>query len=134
MHRDMGRFFDEIIYKRELAHRHPDVRLEVCIEIVHGTFRKLQFLDVLVDGGAPFEFKCAEAIIPRHSSQLLNYMLQLELAHGKLVNVATDSVEHQFVNTTLRYEDRVCFAIGDDQWNQRPAGAERFRQALTDVP
>ena len=57
IHRDMGRFFDEKIYKRELAHRRSGVQLEVPIEIAHATFRKIQYLDVLVDGGGPFEFK-----------------------------------------------------------------------------
>jgi hypothetical protein len=42
IHRDMGRFFDEKIYKRELAYRHPGVHLEFPIEVTHRTFSKLQ--------------------------------------------------------------------------------------------
>ena len=66
IHHELGRFFDEKIYKRELAHRHPAVQLEVPIEVIYASFRKLQYIDVLVDGGGPFEFKAVEAITPRH--------------------------------------------------------------------
>jgi hypothetical protein len=33
IHSELGRFFDEKIYKRELAHRYPGVQLEVPIEV-----------------------------------------------------------------------------------------------------
>jgi GxxExxY protein len=130
IHRELGRFFDEKIYKRELAHRHPGVQLEVPIEITHATFRKVQYIDVLVDAGGLFEFKTVEALVPRHPAQLLHYMLLAELDHGKLVNLRKESVEHEFVNTTLRREDRLEFGIADSHWTGKTAGAERFRSAL----
>lgn len=131
IHREMGRFFDEKIYKRELAHRHPAVQLEVPIEVTHGTFRKLQYVDVLVDGGGPFEFKSVEAVTPRHPAQLLHYMLLAELPHGKLVNLRKESVEHEFVNTTLMHADRIRFEIEISQWNDATPGAAKFRELLT---
>jgi GxxExxY protein len=131
IHREMGRFFDEKIYKRELAHRHASVQLEVAIEITHATFRKLQYIDVLVESGAPFEFKAVEVFVSRHSAQLLHYMFLTELDHGKLVNVGRDSVEHQFINTTIRREDRVRFDVAVERWSDRPPGAARFREVLT---
>ena len=131
IHRDLGRFFDEKIYKRELACRHAGVQLEVPVEVTPGTFRKLQFLDVLVDGGGPFEFKAAEAFAPRDPAQLLHYMLLVELEHGKLVNMGKESVQHEFVNTTLRHPDRIEFGIDTSRWNDSTPGAEQFRVALT---
>ncbi len=133
IHREMGRFFDEKIYKRELAHRHPGVRLEAPIELTHATFKKFQYVDVLVDDGGPFEFKTVDAISPRHPAQLLHYMLLAGLGHGKLVNLARESVEHEFVNTTLTYEDRVSFRVEHFQWNERIAGAEKFEHMLVNV-
>jgi GxxExxY protein len=130
IHRDMGRFFDEKIYKRELAHRHAGVQLEIPIEVVHASFRKLQYLDVLVDSGGPFEFKVVETFTPRHPAQLLHYLFLMELDHGKLVNFGTEQVEHQFVNTTLRHEDRIRFVVADPNWNDKIPGAERFRETL----
>src|SRR5262249_37067941 len=130
IHREMGRFFDEKIYKRELSHRHAGVQLEVPIEVTHDTFRKLQYIDVLVHEGGPFEFKVADALTPRDPAQLLHYLLLAELEHGKLVNLGKESVEHEFVNTTLTHKDRVQFDIADAQWSNKINGAARFQEVL----
>ena len=131
IHSELGRFFDEKIYKRELAHRYPGVQLEVPIEVTYASFKKLQYLDVLVEGGGPFEFKAVEAFTPRHSAQLLHYLLLTELPHGKLVNLRKEAVEHEFVNTTLTRADRIQFAIDEARWNDRTPGASRFLEVLT---
>ena len=131
IHSELGRFFDEKIYKRELAHRYPGVQLEFPIEVIHATFKKVQYLDVLVAGGGPFEFKAVEAITPRHPAQLLHYLLLAELGHGKLVNLGKESVEHEFVNTTLTRDDRIRFEIEDALWKDRAPGARPFQEVLT---
>jgi len=133
IHRDFGRLFDEKIYKRELAHRHPGVQIEFPIEVTHGTFRKMQYLDLLVDGGAPFELKTVEALTPRHQAQLLHYMLLAELQHGKLVNLRKESVEHEFVNTSVTHQDRLQFEVVDTDWNERLPGAQGFRELLSSL-
>jgi GxxExxY protein len=130
IHRDLGRFFDEKIYKRELAHRHRGVQLEVPIEVTHATFTKLHYIDVLVDSGGPFEFKTVEVLTPRHSAQLLHYMLLAELGHGKLVNLRRESVEHEFVNSTLMLQDRTRFKVSDSRWSAKSPGAQDFHAAL----
>jgi GxxExxY protein len=133
IHGEFGRFFDEKIYKRELAHRHAGVELEVPIEITHATFRKLQYIDVLVGAGAAFEFKAVEVLTPRHSAQLLHYMLLAELSHGKLVNLGDQSVEHKFINTTLTRRDRIAFEIDAARWNNNTPGARQFAEVLEAV-
>ena len=133
IHSEFGRFFDEKIYKRELAQRFPGVGLEVPIEVTYASFTKLQYLDVLVAFGGLFEFKAAEAFVPRHPAQLLHYLLLAELGHGKLVNVRTESVEHEFVNTTLTREDRIEFGITDTHWNVQTPGAQSFRDVLVAI-
>jgi GxxExxY protein len=130
IHQNLGRFFDEKIYKRELAHRHPGVQLEVPIEVTHATFKKLQYIDVLVDNGGPLEFKTVEALTPRHSAQLLHYMLLAELGHGKLVNLRKESVEHEFANTTLTLQDRTRFKVSNSKWSAKTPGAQDFQAAL----
>src|SRR5262247_4346346 len=113
-----GRFCDEKIYKRELARRFPGTELEVPIEIKFESFCKLYFLDVLVNGGAVFEFKAVESLTDRHRSQLLHYLMMADLSHGKLVNTRTEQVQHEFVNTTLRPSDRTSFTITDRGWGE----------------
>jgi GxxExxY protein len=131
IHQELGRFFHEKIYKRELAHRHPDVQLEVPIEVRYKSFSKTYLLAVLVAGGGLFEFKAVEAIVPRHRAQSLNYLLLAELSHGKLINVRPEQVEHEFVNTTLTREDRLRFQMASERWNDRTLGGSRFREVLT---
>ena len=64
IHNEIGRFFDEEIFKLELAQRLPDVRLEEPVEVTFGSFRKTYFLDVLVAAGGLFEFKAVERSSP----------------------------------------------------------------------
>jgi hypothetical protein len=76
-------------------------------------------LDVLVSGGAAFEFKATEALVDRHRSQLLNYLLLTGLARGKLVNVRSEQVQHEFVNSVLNRADRTQFRVDHTLWNMR---------------
>ncbi|MGH9769419.1 MAG: GxxExxY protein, partial [Blastocatellia bacterium] len=118
IHNEFGRFFDEKIYKRELARRFPGTELEIPIEVKFDGFHKLYFLDVLIDGGAAFEFKTVESLTDRHRSQLLHYLMMADLSHGKLVNTRTEQVQHEFVNTTLRPDDRNRFEVTDHGWQE----------------
>ncbi|MCI0360412.1 MAG: GxxExxY protein [Planctomycetaceae bacterium] len=119
IHREFGRFFDESIYKRELARRMTGVELEVPVEVRFDPFRAWHRLDVLVRGGAVFEFKAVEAIVDRHRSQLLNYLLLTGLTRGKLVNVRSEQVQHEFVNSVLDRTDRTQFSVDRATWDIR---------------
>ena len=70
---ELGRFFDEAIYKQALAAHRPDVELEVPVDISFKDFSKRYFLDALVARGRLFEFKAVETLSPRHKAQLLHY-------------------------------------------------------------
>ncbi len=118
IHNEFGRFFDEKIYKRELWRRYPRTQLEVPIEVLFEGFRKLYYLDALIDDGAAFEFKAVESLTDRHRSQLLHYLMLADLAHGKLVNMRNEQVQHEFVNTTLRTADRTKFEVSDRGWQE----------------
>jgi hypothetical protein len=74
------------------------------------------YLDLLCADGAVFEFKAVEALTERHRAQLLNYLLLLDLGHGKLVNLRNELVEHEFVNAPWRREDRLRFEVEDGGW------------------
>ena len=116
IHNDLGRFFDEKIYKRELARCYPNVQLEVPIDVTFEDFGKRYFLDVLVNEGAVFEFKAVDSLAERHESQLLHYLLLGELPRGKLVNMRTEQVQHKFVNAPLRLADRTKFVVESNEW------------------
>ena len=111
VHNEIGRFCDEKIYKRLVARRFGGIQLEVPVTVTFEDFRKLYFLDMLVRNQAMFEWKAVERLSPEHRGQLLNYLLLCDLPKGKLVNVRPELIEHEFVNTTLRPNDRRSFQI-----------------------
>lgn len=133
MHNEMGRFFDEKIYKQELAHRMSNVRLEQPIDVSFESFQKTYFLDVLISDGGLFEFKTTESLTARHRSQLMHYLLLSELSHGKLINMRPESVQHEFVNTTLRRADRIGFAEQAVNWNTAIPAAAALRDRLISI-
>ena len=100
IHDELGRLFNEQLYKCELAYGYPGVQREVPIDVCHGSFAKTYHLDVLVADGGLFEFKMAETLVPKHRAQTLNYLYLADLSHGKLVNLRPEQLEHEFVNTT----------------------------------
>ena len=114
VHNEIGRFCDEKIYKREVAKRFGGIRLELPITLTHREYRKTYFADMLIRRCAIFEVKAVEALAPRHRAQALNYLLLTELPHGKLLNVRTQLVQHEFVNSTLRLQDRTQFRVEDE--------------------
>ena len=130
IHADYGRFFDEAIYKRELLRRIPRVKLEYPVDVIFGDFSKRYLLDVFVDDGAPFEFKATDRLNDKHRSQLLNYLLLTDLAHGRLITTRPESVKYEFVNTTLRSDFRRRFSLHDKAWNNLVPGASDFRDLL----
>jgi GxxExxY protein len=130
IHHDFGRFFDEIVYKRELADRMSGAVLELEIILTHGSFSKLYYVDVLINHSGLFEFKAADAIHPRHRGQTLNYLLLLDLAHGKVINMRPESVGHEFVNCPARLVNLKNPRIDDTRLSRQIAGAEALRDTL----
>jgi GxxExxY protein len=109
VHNEMGRFFDEGIYRNAVASKVARSRTEVLIEVHFDDFRKQYSIDLLVDGGAVFELKAVRMLGAPQRAQLLNYLLLTGLSHGKLVNFRQELVEHEFVNTHLELADRTEF-------------------------
>lgn len=127
---ELGPHFSEEVFKKALAQRLPSVRLEVPVEVAFGSFQKWYSLDVLVGEGGLFEFKGVDVFSPRHSGQLLNYLLLCDLAHGKLVNVRPRRVRHEFVNAPLTRTERQQFSLEDELWDRDIPGANVLRETL----
>ncbi len=130
IHNDFGRFFDEIVYKRELADRMPGLELELPVTVTHGTFSKLYKIDVLAHKRGLFEFKAAESIVSRHRGQTLNYLLLFDLPHGKVINVRPESVGEEFVNCHTRLHDLKTPAVDTRHFDSSINGASLFHDQL----
>jgi GxxExxY protein len=116
VHQEIGRFFEEKIYQRELAFRVPGAQIEVPLEVTFEDFCKTYYIDLLVNGGAIFELKTVETLARRHRSQLMHYLLLADMPHGKLVNLRPQRVSHEFVNNVLTRHDRTAFEVVDEDW------------------
>lgn len=133
IHNELGRFFDEKFYKRELARRVSGVHLEFPVDVEFATFHTRYYLDVLVGDGGIFEFKAVEALTPRHRAQLLNYLLLCDLAHGKLINARPEKIEHEFVNTHWTSAARVQYELVTSRWSGDLPGAAQLYDFLSSL-
>lgn len=116
VHAELGRLFHEKIYQRELVLRIPDAQREVPVDARFCDFCKTYYLDMLVGGGALFEFKAVECLAKRHERQLMHYLFLTDLPHGKLVNLRPQRVGHRFVNNVLSVAARTAFTVDDSCW------------------
>ncbi len=117
IHNELGRFFEEKIYQREIGFRMTETQIEVPIEVTFGDFSKTYYLDLLIGGGAIFELKTVQTMTERHRSQLMHYLFLTDLPHGKLVNLRPEHVSHEFVNNVLARQDRSAFKVVDENWS-----------------
>jgi GxxExxY protein len=121
VHNEFGRFFDEVLYKRELAARWLAAKLgaaecEARISVTHESFRKDYLMDVLFNHGLMLEAKAAEALAPAHRAQGLNYLFLTGMQHARLVNFRPEQVEHEFLSTRLTPARRRQFQVVDLDW------------------
>jgi GxxExxY protein len=133
VHREIGRFFDEKVYKRLVAQRFGGIELEVPAVVSHRDFRKTYFMDMVVRGQALFEWKSVERLSPEHRGQLLNYLLLCDLPNGKLLNVRQEKIDHEFVNTTLRSTDRKCLRTDSSQFHPLDATDKFWMEFLCEA-
>jgi GxxExxY protein len=130
VHNEIGRFCDEKIYERLVAKRFGNIETEVPVVASFDTFSKTYFLDMLIQGCTIFELKAVECFSPEHRGQLLNYLLLTDIPRGKLVNVRPEIVQHEFVNTTLRPQDRKRFVVDDAEFCPLNGTDARWRDFL----
>lgn len=118
VHRELGKKFHESVYQATLQQILDSRSIsEFAITIAHGIFVKTLYVDILVDGGCPFELKAASSISDDHVSQLIQYLMLLDVQHGKLINFGAEKVEHQFVNCHESREQRQQFVVDRHGWS-----------------
>lgn len=120
LHQDFGRFWNEKIYRNELADRcqkagFENVTTEVPIQVSYKDFNKVYRIDLLIKN-LIYELKTAETLAVEHEKQTINYLMLTGMNHAKLVNMRTASVQHRFVSTNITPAKRYQFSIEDDQW------------------
>ncbi len=131
VHNEMGRFFDEAVYKRVVAERHGRIEAEVPIDVAFDGFRKRYYLDMLVCGCAPIEVKACRVLAPEHRAQLINYLFLTGVPRGKLVNVRGDLIDHEWVNAPADRASATNFVVDDSHWRPLCQGDDCWKEWLT---
>lgn len=121
VHNEFGRLLDEKLYKCEIANRCLNLGLqpaerEVQIRVSHENFVKDYFMDLLVCHGFMLEGKVTEKLVAAHRGQALNYLLLTDMKHGRLINLRTERVQHEFISTTLTSKERRKYRVAEDGW------------------
>src|SRR5437016_4910208 len=111
IHHELGRFFDESVYQAALAAKFEVASVEAPIAVSHEDFVKPYALDLVINQKAIFELKTVETLHPQHRAQLLNYLMLTECKHGKLINMRSERIEHEFVNCLLTRSQRTDFEV-----------------------
>lgn len=134
VHKQLGRMFDESVYRKTVAHLlAPRAAEEVCIQLTHRGYQKRLFIDLVVDSQCPFELKVVSEFHQRHRAQLIQYLMLTDLHHGKLINFGTERVEHEFVNCLETTEHRRIFQVDLDQWKSPTGEAREFQEIIVDL-
>lgn len=137
-HNELGRLCDEAIYQNDLKARLcasglGSVHTEVPLTVTHDTFRKLYYLDLVVGDTALYELKTVAALAGEHMTQILNYVLLLNINVGKLVNFRPASVEARFANTTLNQATRRELTWNFNRWSPLSPNCEDLRRRFIDL-
>jgi GxxExxY protein len=131
--RELGNLADESVYQADIVDRLASagfaVEREVWIECRFADFVKRYFIDLVINGGVIVELKAVRSLLPEHKSQLLNYLHLLDVAHGKLANLRSASVEERFVNSQSRQAERRNFEVDDSAWR----GEASIKQTMIDL-
>ncbi len=121
VHQRYGRLFGERTYAAELVDQCrreglSQIETEVPIRVIHGSFEKLYYVDLLIEGGALFELKAAEAINSSHWNQTLNYLYLADLNRAKIISFRGDQVIHKFVSTRVTRANRLDYTVNTSRW------------------
>jgi GxxExxY protein len=134
IHNEFGRYLEERLYQRELARRCLEAGLRVndgfLMTAAIDEFRKSYRCDLLINEGVIIEVKAVNALGPVHQGQTLNYLFLSGLRHASMLNFRTQRVQHEFVSTTIRWEDRQEFRLVTDQFKPLTRRCELMLDSL----
>lgn len=135
---ELGRLCDEGVYQNDIALRLEAAGLgpvakEVPVTVRWRDFAKTYYLDLVVQSAFLCELKTVAMLMGEHESQLLHYLLLLDLPHGKLINLRPASVEYRTVNAAISVRERYRFAFATDDFQPRTPRCRELRELLHEL-
>ena len=132
----LGRLFHESIYENELAATLRaaglDVSTQVAVRLIHGSFHKTYFLDLVVEHMI-YEIKATTALVPEHEAQALNYAMLMDVSRAKLVNFGGTRVQGKLCFNPVRGHLRRLPRLETGRWTPESAACERLLQHLREL-
>lgn len=115
-----GRLCEEAVYENDVKARlhatgFDDVHTQVELLVSHGGFQKEYRLDLVVNQ-VLYELKAADALIPEHDAQALNYAALLGLNRVKLINFGGPKVQGRLHGAPFADMDRRNIKIDNSKW------------------
>ena len=104
---------------------------EMAIRVVHNSFLKMYYTDLVVNQGVIYELKALAKLVKSNHLQVLHYLLLAEQRHGKVLNFRRSSVEYHFVSTSLTHNDRREFELDCDDWIELDAQSAQLLSILS---
>lgn len=107
VHRALGPGFLESVYQNALAHelRKAGLRVECekTIKVIYDSVVVGDFsADMLIEDNVVIENKAAQALIPAHEVQLVNYLTATGIEIGLLLNFGAERLEFKRKHRTYR--------------------------------
>lgn len=135
---ELGRLCDESVYQSDIALRlqaagFASVAAEVPMKVSLHDFVKTYRLDLVIENAFVVELKTTDALRQEHDSQLLNYLLILEVPHGKLINLRPASVEYRTINAAVSADKRRHFEISIQAWQPQTSRCGLLLEHMTEV-
>lgn len=125
----MGRLFDERIYENELAGRLRadgfETVTQVPVQVVHGSFSKTYYLDLIVNGMV-YELKVVENLHHSHKAQALHYAMLQGVRLVKLLNFGAGSIQGDLLKNLLDEPDRHQPVLRNSGWRPATPSCERL--------
>ena len=130
---ELGRLFDERIYENELTLRlRADgfiVHTQVPLKVVHGSFTKVYYLDLVVNQMV-YELKVAQALTAVHESQCYNYAMLQNIRRIKLLNFGSPMVKGMLLRNALAESDRHSPRLRASGWQILTPNCQRMMDHL----
>ena len=138
VHNEFGRLMNESVYKNTIRKRCEDAGIrpakrEVKITVSFQGFLKEYFMDLLFCEGLMVEGKTVAKLTQAHFAQSLHYLMLTGMRDGLLVNLRPDSVEKEFVSTTLDLNQRRQIKLYVNEWIVVSDECDRWRQLLLEL-
>lgn len=135
---ELGRLCDEVVYQNDIGLRLEAAGLgpvakEVPIAVTWRDFTKTYYLDLVVQEAFICELKAMAALLKEHDSQLLNYLLLVNMSHGKLINLRPPLVEYRTVNVVVPADGRRVFNLAINHWRPQTPRCRELLELLKEL-